>query len=334
MKPVDILLVNYKSAGSLKKCLASIYRYLPHLPVEIYVYDNGNDPGMAGVMDAFPGVHLTTNRRNIGFGAAANRLMRRGGSPFILLLNPDAYLEDDTLVRAVDYLSSHRRIGILGPRIVDDDGSVQGSARAFPSVFTGMFGRTSVLTRLFPNNRYSRQNILTHRSAAGRPVAVDWVSGACMLVRRAAIETVGLFDEQFFMYWEDADWCRRMREGKWKVVYFPEASVRHSVGASSRMRPLRSSVDFHKSAYLLFMKYHRNANAWVRLGVFSALVLRFYLRLMVDGGKALRGVLSGSQRAEGVPPGGASRCTRAGKEKNRTIARRRSGLRRTRSREA
>jgi GT2 family glycosyltransferase len=283
MNLVDILVVNYRSADSLKKCLESVYRYLSRLPLACYIYNNGRDPGMDGIEAAFPQVHLTVNDKNIGFGAAVNRLIRQGKSPYILLLNPDTYLQNDALEKALNFLKTHQDIGILGPRIIDDDGAVQGSARTFPSFSTGMFGRTSLLTRFFPNNRYSKQNILTLGLHNDRPAEVDWVSGACMLVRRDAAEGVGPIDERFFMYWEDADWCRRMWERGWKVVYYPQACVYHSVGSSSSKRPVRSNVDFHKSAYLLFVKYRQDSSRWVRIAVFSALALRFYFKLLTIG---------------------------------------------------
>lgn len=146
-------------------------------------------------------------------------------------------------------------VGVIGPKIVDHDGSVQGSARSFPTPLTGLFGRSSFLTKLFPNNRFTRSNIITSLSDGKTPMEADWVSGACMVVRREAVNDAGLMDERFFMYWEDAAWCRNIRQKGWKVVYFPQASIVHFVGISSQKRPIRSLYEFHKSCFILFNKY-------------------------------------------------------------------------------
>ncbi|NVM27039.1 MAG: glycosyltransferase, partial [Desulfobacterales bacterium] len=171
------------------------------------------------------------------------------------------YIMDGFFEPILRYMEQHPYVGIVGPKILNHDGSVQGSARTFPTPLTGLFGRSSVLTRFFPNNPFTRANILTTRSDGKTPMEVDWVSGACMVVRRKALDDVGLLDERFFMYWEDADWCRRMWRKGGKVVYFPQASVVHYVGASSGQAPLRSIFEFHKSSYRLFEKYNK-APVW------------------------------------------------------------------------
>ena len=137
-----------------------------------------------------------------------------------LILNPDTLVQPDTLSKAMEHMEAHPEVGILGPVIFDSDGAIQGSARAFPNLLTALFGRKSILSKIFPNNPITRENILTDRSDGVTPMEVDWVSGACMLVRRDAVEHVGLLDDKFFMYWEDADWvpgvCGR-KDGKLSI---------------------------------------------------------------------------------------------------------------------
>ncbi|MFP4347730.1 MAG: glycosyltransferase family 2 protein, partial [Desulfococcaceae bacterium] len=135
------------------------------------------------------------------------------------------------------------------------DGGIQNSARSFPTPWTTFFGRSSWLSRRFPNNPITRRNLVNKRSDGNSPMEVDWVSGACMVVRRKAIEAVGPMDERFFMYWEDADWCRRMWDHGWRVVYYPKACIYHYGGKSSDQNRYRSAVEFHKSAYRLYSKY-------------------------------------------------------------------------------
>jgi len=159
--------------------------------------------------------------------------------------------------------------------IFDVDGAIQGSARAFPNPLTALFGRKSILSKIFPNNPITRENILTARSDGVTPMEVDWVSGACMLVRREAVNHVGPLDDKFFMYWEDADWCRRMWRKGWKVVYFPRSSVMHYVGVSSETNIFRSVLEFHKSIYRLFNKHANVPYSLLKPLVFWGVTYRF-----------------------------------------------------------
>jgi glycosyltransferase involved in cell wall biosynthesis len=172
-------------------------------------------------------------------------------------------------------MEEHPAVGVLGPMIFDGDGAIQGSARAFPNLLTALFGRKSILSKIFPNNPITRENILTARSDGVTPMEVDWVSGACMLVRREAVNHVGPLDDKFFMYWEDADWCRRMWQKGWKVVYFPRSSVMHYVGVSSETNIFRSVFEFHRSIYRLFDKHANVPYSLLKPLVFWGITYRF-----------------------------------------------------------
>jgi len=259
---LDIIIVNYNSTDYLLRCIKSIYGSLREFPAKVFVQDNASQDGVDRLKAEFPKVILSKNRYNMGFSRAINNALRQGDSPYIVLLNPDSYVMDGFFEPILRHMEENPDVGIVGPKILDHDGSVQGSARTFPTPLTGLFGRSSLLTRLFPNNRLTRENILTTRSDGKSPMEVHWVSGACMVVRRKAVDDVGLMDERFFLYWEDADWCRRMRRKGWKVVYFPESPVVHYAGASSEQAPLRSILEFHKSSYRLFEKY-RKPSLWL-----------------------------------------------------------------------
>ena len=177
------------------------------------------------------------------------------------------------------------------------DGTVQGSARSFPTPLTALFGRASLLTRLFPNNPITRANILTTNSDGKTPMQVDWVSGACVLMRRKAFDEVGYLDEPFFLYWEDADLCRRMWQKAWKVVYFPQATVFHHVGGRTRKKPIRSIFEFHKSAYRLINKYNNPFLRFLNPLVIGALALRLTLVLFVNRIGAWSGGIQSFMRA-------------------------------------
>ena len=280
---VDIVIVNYNSTDHLLQCLGSIYDSLQELPVRIFVQDNASMDNVERVTSAFPHVSLKKNRCNIGFSKAVNRGLQQGSAPYVVLLNPDTTVQDGLFKSAVAFMEENPEVGILGPRILNTDGSIQGSARGFPTPLTAFFGRNSLLTRVFPGNRITRENILTTKSDGKTPMEVDWVSGACMLVRREAVEDVGLMDERFFMYWEDADWCRRMLQKDWKVSYFPQASILHYVGVSSEHLLFRSIFEFHKSIYWLFHKYNKPFLRILEPVVIGGLSFRISFMLVSSG---------------------------------------------------
>ena len=279
MKPIDIVIVNYNSTDHLLNCLMSIRDVLSGTPARIHIQDNGSVDGVDRVEALFPEVILTKNTRNLGFAKAVNRGMAQGVAPYLLILNPDTVVSGGFFESVLAYMEENPDTGILGPKIRNRDGSVQGSARAFPTPLTALFGRNSILSRFFPGNPITRKNLLTADSDGVSPMDVDWVSGASIIVRRKAVEDVGPLDERFFMYWEDADWCRRMWQKGWKVVYFPRAEVAHYVGASSDTLLTRSQLEFHKSTYRLFVKYNRPSRRFLNPIAFLGLSLRLGLVL-------------------------------------------------------
>lgn len=274
MKSIDIIIVNYNSTDHLLRCLKSIFDKARGLALEVWVQDNHSRDDVDRVSRAFPQVRLTKNDRNLGFARAVNQAINESCSPYVLILNPDTLVNEGFFENALAYMESHGETGVMGPRILDLDGAIQGSARLFPNLMTALFGRKSILTKMFPNNPVTRENILTGRSDGITPMEVDWVSGACMLVRRQAIDDVGVMDARFFMYWEDADWCRRMWLGGWRVVYFPRPSVVHYVGVSSGKNAVRSVVEFHRSIYRLFKKHSRKPDLFLTPVVYWGLVYR------------------------------------------------------------
>ncbi|NCP07369.1 glycosyltransferase [bacterium] len=272
----DIIIVNYKSTALLMGCLKSIYEASEGYPIKVFVEDNASRDGVEEIEAAYPEVTLTIHSYNLGFGRAINSSLEKSSSPYVLILNPDTVVETGFFSTAIAFMEANQGVGILGPQILDQDGSIQGSARKFPTPLTALFGRKSLLTRAFPNNRITQENILTTKSDGWSPMEVDWVSGACMLVRRQAVMDVGPLDSRFFMYWEDADWCRRMWQAGWKVVYYPRAKIVHYVGASSEKNVFRSVLEFHKSCHLLFKKYVSPGFRFFTSIAFWLLIFRFF----------------------------------------------------------
>lgn len=269
---LSIVIVNYNAGKHLVGCLESLSRHLANVSHEICVVDNASSDGNLEMLRTrFREVKLLANSINRGFAAALNQGLRETAGTFVLWLNPDAELLDDGFQTLLEFLEKNPSVGVLGPQLVNPDGSRQLSCRSFPSYQTALFHRYSVLTRLFPNNRYSRQYLHSDWAPDGIQ-ETDWVSGACLLHRRSVLEKLGGLDEQFFMYCEDVDFCLRTRRAGWSVRYHPGARVLHRIGASSRQVAGRMIVERHRSMWRYYAKnFHRNPvmDMLVGLGIAS-----------------------------------------------------------------
>ena len=258
----SVVIVNYASWPLTVRCVDSLYE-TGYEDFEVVVVDNDSpEPPQLP-----PGVRLIRNHQNLGFARASNRGIAVSSGEYLVLINPDSLVERGFFEKVEAFFEEDHSAGIAGPRILDEDGELQLSARREISLVSGLLGRTSLLTRLFPKSSLVKSQFPAVTSLDA-PTQVDWVSGACMLLRRRLIEQVGAFDERFFMYFEDADLCRRGREAGWSVVYLPHVEVVHEAGGSSRSRP-RAIWLLHRSAFL----YHRKHGAHGPLNLFSLLVL-------------------------------------------------------------
>lgn len=281
---VAVVIVNYQSYAELHACLASLGP--ARAEVSLVVVDHATSAEAADTIGAaFPHVHLLRVDANEGFAAGVNRGTRLLGARYTILLNPDSIATPDLPSQLAAWMDEHPDAGVAGPRILNNDGSTQPSARRFPDLTTGIAGRSSWLTRVLPNNALSRHNLAPSTQAGAGPAGVDWVSGACLIVRREAFEAVGGMDEGFFLYWEDADFCRRLTEAGWRVMYVPSISVRHTGGASSRHAADASLVAFHDSAYRLFTKHARFPARLLSPAVYLALRARLALMRRIVRGK-------------------------------------------------
>lgn len=254
---LSITIVNYNSGDLLEQCLNSVWGEGSEIEFEIFVVDNGSsDDSLGRIREAFPGVNLIRNEDNLGFARANNQAVKRSRGRYVLLLNPDTILRAKALERMVHFMDKYPRAGAVGAKLLDPEGTIQLSCRCFPSYRTALFNRYSLLTKLLPSNKFSREYLMAdwgHSSAR----EVDWVSGACLMVRREALEEVGLLDERFFMYVEDVDWCYRAKQKGWKVYFVPQAEVVHYIGQSSRKAGRKAIIEHHRSMYRFYRKHHR-----------------------------------------------------------------------------
>jgi len=257
---LSVIVVNYNAGRALEDCLESLDRHLSAFDWEAVVVDNRSTDASERATGRFgPRVSLVRNPANLGFGRAVNGGMARTRAPFVLLLNPDARLLPDAVDPLVATLRCRPECAVVGPAVVNEDGTPQGSARGDPDMLTGIFGRSTLLTRLAPRLAPARRNVVTAIDLAPgeSSTEVDWVSGACMLMRREAVDRVGGFDERYFLYWEDADICRRLRGAGYRIRYQPGARVVHLVGQSSRSAGSLATRAFHQSAYLYYATHVR-----------------------------------------------------------------------------
>jgi GT2 family glycosyltransferase len=302
---VSVITVNYNSGDVIFDCLRAVFRNTCAVTLEYFVVDNASHPD--GTLDRiaaeFPAVHILRNAANLGFAAGCNVALERATGRFVLLLNPDTTVRPQALDRMVAFLGERPDVAVLGSPLVGPDGRDQGVAgRGFPTPLAALFGRTTLLTRWFPGNRFSSRFSSSHDATRQEPYACDWVSGACMMVRREAVERVGMLDPGYFFMWEDADWCFRLKQAGWLVYCSHEAGVVHREG-SSRNRGWRARwiavVGFHRGAYRYY-RQHINDRSYhpAHLAVITGLALR---ALVVFASRIAGAVLGTPARSEEEP---------------------------------
>lgn len=238
--------------------MASLYCRERTLSFETIVVDNNSHDGsVAMVRKDFPQTHLLENNCNAGFAKGNNTGIAAAKGKYILLLNSDTSIIGNALEELALFLDTHPEVAVVAPRLVYPDFTDQGVARTFPAPVNALFGRKTLLTKLFPNNKYSRKYLLSRAHNSDEPFEVDWVSGACLMVRTEVIESVGLLDDNFFMYWEDLDICFRIKSRGWKIICIPESKVIHYEGKSTLKKiSNRCIIEFNKGAYRYYRKHH------------------------------------------------------------------------------
>lgn len=239
---VSAIIVAYRTPVETTAAIASL-RAQDRPPEEIIVVDNGAPEGapLDGMLRRRD-VRVAATTRNVGFGAGCNVGARAASGDRFLMMNADVVLTQQAVRTLADRLDGGGDTAVVGPRIISN-GRVQPSARSFPSLRTGLLGRRSIGTRLLLRTGRLPTELIPTQGRFGR---VDWVSGACMMIRADAFRAVGGFDSDYWMYWEDADLCRRLGYAGWKVVYEPAAVVHHATGASGTSE--RTIRAFHDSA--------------------------------------------------------------------------------------
>jgi GT2 family glycosyltransferase len=292
---LSVITVNWNTCGELRECLESVSRADPG-NMEVIVVDNASgDDSVHMVRREFPNVRLIENTENLGFGRGSNKGIEASRGRYVLLLNPDSVVQDDSLSALLKFADANPDSGIIGLKIMNPDGTLQYSCRRFPTLQAAVF-RNTILAHFFPKNTYTLEYLMADLDHTVER-DVDWVSGAAMLVRREFIEDVGIFDERFFMYCEDVDLGFRAKQNGWRVTYFPGAVVVHARGRSSDKSPNRMIIEHHKSMYKFFKKHYLHQSfVLIRLIVPGMVLARASFFVMRNEYYRTRKALAGIRR--------------------------------------
>ena len=272
MTDLSIIIVNHNTKDLLRDCLASLREHLARPVCEVFVVDNGSKDGStAMVRQELPWVELIENTGNLGFARANNQAIRRASGSFVLLLNSDTIINKGAIEGLLETMQSDPSIGVAGLQLLNGDGSLQNSIYNFPSLLTELTNK-SLLRRLFPNRyRGKEQRIL-------QPIEVDGIIGSCMLVRKEAIKEIGLLDEDYFFFFEETDWCLRMRRAGWKVIFDPRYTIFHLQGKSAAKVNARARIEYWRSRYTYFEKHFDAISCHIlRVGLLARLAAEICL---------------------------------------------------------
>lgn len=260
---LSILIVSWNAWHHLERCLDSLLAS-NFQGFKILVFDNGSTDGTAAqVASAYPQVDLVASAANLGLPGAVNRAIPQLDSEYVMLLDADTQIEPNTLGMLLEFMDSNPQVSLAAPRIMTPEGQIEESARNLPSIMSGIFGRRSVLTRLFPNNRFSARYLARNQLNSAEPFRVEQISASSMFMRRSVFDEVGPWDEEYRCYWVDTDWCSRLQKLDKQIYCVPEARIVHHENNRVGIRKSPWRIwQFHMGALRLFGKQ-------LKLGVFD-----------------------------------------------------------------
>ena len=252
---LSVIIVNWNSGNYLIECLNSLMGEVNQAQTEIIVVDNASSDGSVDIVEKrFPGVVTIRNSSNLGFAKANNIGIRQSQGEYLCLINSDVVVRKGCIKQMLAFMDQHRAIGMLGPKILNPDLTLQPSCREFPSLWNSLC-RSLALDSLFRKSRvFGRQFMSFWTFDSVR--RVDILSGCFWLLRREAVDQIGLLDETFFIYSEDQDWCKRFWKSGWEVVYFPQAQAIHYGEGSSSREPIRFFVEMQRANLQYWRKHH------------------------------------------------------------------------------
>lgn len=278
MPAVSVIIVNYNAGSLLAEAVARVA--CSTVAVEIFVSDNGSSDDSLALLrqrlgDA-PNIHIIENTANLGFARGNNAVLPMAGGDWLLFLNPDCLIQADTLERMLLAVDGRADVGMAGCLILNADGSEQtGCRRRIPTPWQALM-RVVNLGKLLPSRSWAEDFNLTGTPLPGQPVDMEAISGAFMLVRRAALEKVGPWDEGYFLHCEDLDWCMRFTQAGYRILFVPDVVVTHAKGGCSLSRPVFVEWHKHKGMARFYRKFFRDRYPLALMGlVYLAVWARF-----------------------------------------------------------
>ena len=275
---VSIVICSYNTKNLLKRLLESIFSYLKNVKYEVIVVDDASsDASVTMIKKFFPSVTIIQNTQNMGYTKSCNKGTVVSKGQYILQLNSDTFFEKKTdFKKIIDYLNAHKNVAIAGCKVLELDGKLDPTCKhSFPNL-RNMFFLATGLALIYPKNEILGEYYLMYLDE-NKIAEVDCL-GAFMMIRREVIEKVGLMDERFFIYAEDIDYCLRVKQAGWKIIYYPGIVIRHHHGASTSKAKLLSIFRFHRSLYLYYQKYFaKKNNMLLNYVVYLGLIARFAL---------------------------------------------------------
>jgi GT2 family glycosyltransferase len=273
---LSIVIVNWNTKEYLLRCLESVFQSAKRNSWEVMVIDNGSQDGSAReAKRLFPVIHLIANEKNLGFAKATNQGLKYSSGEYLLLLNPDTEVRREAIVKLVHFMENNPDVGVAGPQLLNGDGSRQNSIANFPSLATELLNK-SLLRWIFPNRFPGKERDYPE------PIEVESVIGACLLTRREAIERIGMLDEDYFLFFEETDWCYRMKKAGWKVYHVPQSKIVHFQGKGAETRKREAKVEYYRSRYHFFKK-NRGGFQWFLLLIGSMAKLKIELLSLFIG---------------------------------------------------
>lgn len=273
---LSVVIVSWNTRQLVLDCLNSLENFRLRVPTEIILVDNASaDDTVEHVRKHFPNTKIIHNSENLGFARANNMGIQASSGDFVALINSDVQVPDGSLEKMISYMKDHRDIGMLGPKMILRDGTIGQSCYRYPTVwrwFTEALSLSTILNKTAGIGDFKMSDFKYDRT-----MEVDVLTGWFWLVRREAIQQIGLLDTQFFMYGEDIDWPKRFHDAKWKVVFYSEANAIHYCGASSDRAPIRFYVEMNRANLQYFKKHH---NIFGVIGFWIAIWLHQILRLI------------------------------------------------------
>jgi GT2 family glycosyltransferase len=285
---LSIVIVNHNAEKLLIECLGSVYQKIENLSFEIFVVDNNSsDNSVIETRKKFPRVKIIENKKNVGFVRANNQAIEKSTGNYIFLLNPDTFLLTN-IKEIINFLESNNSIGCCGPLVLNKDLTMQRQCkRGFPTPWTA-FTYVTGLWRIFSKFSWGKKifgsYFLLNKSDEER-CEVDQISGSAMIVKRKVIETVGLLNEDYVMYWEDSDWCFRIKDAGYKIYYYPSVKIIHYGGqGGSQFHVIKNLYYFHRGSYIFYRKhlspkYFFIINFIYYIAIFSSFLIKFILNL-------------------------------------------------------